>query len=98
MTDGETEHRAAASEPDDDNAPEPASDSEDGNPPDPAAGPVEHQPPDRDPERRAKQTPADPEDRPGPLNPGEEDRVLPTGVESYERPGRDGNWAPHSRD
>jgi hypothetical protein len=52
----------------------------------------------RDPERRAKPAPADPEDRPGPLDPGERDPDLPTGVESYDRPGESGNWQPHGKD
>jgi hypothetical protein len=60
-----------------------------------AVDPREGGPPpaERDPERRAKPAPLEQIDRPGPLNPGEEDRDLPSGVESYERPGRDGNWA-----
>ena len=46
----------------------------------------------RDSERRAKPAPEAPIDRPGPLDPDESETDLPTGVESYERPGRDGNW------
>ncbi len=34
----------------------------------------------------------DPADAPGPLDPGQGDPDLPSGVESFERPGRDGNW------
>ena len=41
---------------------------------------------------------ADPVDQPGPLPPGENDPDRPTGVESYERPGRDGNWDADSED
>ncbi len=34
----------------------------------------------------------DPTDEPGPLDPGQGGPDLPSGVESFERPGHDGNW------
>ncbi len=48
--------------------------------------------PNRDPERRSRSAPSDPENRPGPLEPGDKDPDLASGVESFERPGSDGNW------
>ena len=35
---------------------------------------------------------SDPGQRPGPLDPGENDPDTPTGFASFERPGEDGNW------
>ena len=49
--------------------------------------------PNREPETE-RVGPADsgPTDVPGPLEPGENDPDRRPGTESYERPGRDGNW------
>ncbi|MFY9913240.1 MAG: hypothetical protein WAK18_01130 [Nocardioidaceae bacterium] len=41
---------------------------------------------------------ADPADQPGPLDPGQTEPDLATGTESYERPGRDGNWDADTED
>jgi hypothetical protein len=49
--------------------------------------------PNQQPEtERVGPTDSGPTDVPGPLEPGENDPDRPSGTESYERPGRDGNW------
>lgn len=49
--------------------------------------------PNRDPLSQSEAPVQDPSQRPGPLDPGHDETDLPSGVESYERPGRDGNWS-----
>ncbi len=54
--------------------------------------------PNRNPSRDSMAEVEDPSEHPGPLDPGATDPNLPSGVESFERPGRDGNWDSSSRD
>lgn len=55
--------------------------------------------PNREPETEAVGPfDAGPSDVPGPLEPGENDPDRASGVESYERPGRDGNWDESDRE
>jgi hypothetical protein len=48
--------------------------------------------PNRNPSRDSMAQVEDPSEHPGPHDPGDMDANLPSGVESFEQPGRDGNW------
>ncbi len=48
--------------------------------------------PNRDPSRDSMAETEWRSERPGPLDPGEMETDLPSGVESFERPGQDSNW------